>query len=79
MSKRELGHLAHVRTHLANERTFLAYIRTALAFIAAGLAILRFLPTHSQDAFVLIIIGVSFFAFGTWRYRKYKKHINHVH
>ena len=73
-------HLAVDRTSLANERTFLAYMRTALACVIGGASGLHFLTGSLSDLFggSLIAAGLVATAYGTYRYRWYKRRIDMV-
>ena len=73
-------HLAVDRTSLANERTFLSYVRTALACLLGGASALHFLSGIATDILgvSLIAAGVGTAAYGSYRYRWYKRRIDRV-
>ena len=71
--------LSQERTHFANERTLLAYFRTALSFLALGAFLVKFFfSTFSLVAAIAsIIFGLGLFVYGTRKFFKFKKEINH--
>lgn len=71
--------LARDRTHLANERTVLAYWRTSFALMVLGACLIKFFPTTESlyAAGASMLAGVALLAYGTQRFLKYKKRINH--
>ena len=67
--------LALSRSVMANERTLLAYIRTGMTFIISGAGIIRFIQDGNYiliTGLIMIVIGVFFLFWGTYRYRRYK-------
>jgi len=67
--------LALSRTVMANERTLLAYIRTGMTFVIAGVGVLQFIQDGIYifiGGWILVVVGVYFFCWGTIRYRRSK-------
>ncbi len=69
--------LAIDRTVLANERTLLAYGRTLLALTAASATVIHFVAAWwaIPVGMGLLILGLSLFGFGVWRYRVVNRHL----
>ncbi|KGN35542.1 YidH family protein [Knoellia subterranea] len=72
---------SRARDHLANERTYLAWLRTAGGVMVLGLAVATFgdattIYTIAAGA-VLIVVGVAGLFYGTRRYRRVNREIEH--